>query len=146
MKTEVTRPGLKDREQAQVCAEIFMCATDLQESRATVADQKRVEGLLVGTDQSAQFGGDGESDQIVRDRQKAAALAREPFRGIGVTALGAGAVIAGVISKMLPSALAPKELTSKGGSAAAENGRDGAPMRGQQTRPKLPFIRRPVTA
>lgn len=146
METEVAGPGLKHREQAQFCAQIFMFATDIQKSRGTMADQEWVESLLVGTDQGAQLCGDGESDQVVWDRQKAAALAGEPFGGIGMSALGAGAMVAGVISKVLPSALAPIELTSEGGSAAAENGSDGAPVRGQQARTKLPFIRRPVAA
>jgi hypothetical protein len=146
MKAEVAGPGLKHCEQTQFCAEIFMLATDLQESGGTVADQKWVESLLVGTDQGAQLCGDGESDQVVRDRQEASTLASEPFGGIGMTALGAGAMITRVINKVLPSALAPKELTSAGGSTAAENGSDGAPVRGQQARTKLPFIRRPMAA
>ena len=97
-------------------------------------------------DEGAQWAGDGKGDQIIRDRQKSAALAGEPLAGIGVAALGTGAVIAGVISKMLASALAPEDLTSKCGRAATENGSDGAPVRGQQARAKLPFIRRPVAA
>jgi hypothetical protein len=60
--------------------------------------------------------------------------------------LRTGAVVAGVISKVLAAALAPEELASECGGAAVENGVDGAPVRRQQTRAKLPFVGRPVAA
>lgn len=101
---------------------------------------------MVGADEGAQLFGDGEGDQIIGHRQKPPPLALQPLGGIGMAALGAGAMVAGVIGKVQPSARAPKELTSEGGSAAAQNGRNGAPVRRQQARAKLPFIRRPVAA
>ena len=97
-------------------------------------------------DQSAEWSGNGEGHEVIRDRQKPSALTSQPFGGIGVAALRAGAVIARVINKVLPPAFAPEDLTSKRGRAATENGSDGAPVRRQQARAKLPFIRRPVAA
>jgi len=100
----------------------------------------------MGTNDGAQFGRDGEGDEVIRHRQESAALTREPFGGVGVTALRTGAVVAGMIGKMLATTIAPEELTSERGSAATENGGDGAPVRRQQTRAKLPFVGRPVAA
>ena len=55
-------------------------------------------------------------------------------------------MVAGVISKVLPAALAPEELPAQRGGTASQNGSHGAPMRRQQTGAKLAFIRRPVPA
>ncbi len=70
----------------------------------------------------------------------------EPLGGVGMTAPGTGAVIAGVVDKLLAAAVATEELSAQGGSAAGENGLDSAPVRGQQARSKLAFIRRPMAA
>ena len=97
-------------------------------------------------DDHTQLLGDGEGDQVIRHGQESPPLALQPFGGVGVAALGTGTMIARVISKVLPAAAAPEELASQCGGAAGKNGRDGAPVRGQQARAKLPFIRRPVAA
>jgi hypothetical protein len=55
-------------------------------------------------------------------------------------------MIAGVIGKVLPAALAPEDLTSENGRAATKNSSDGAPVRRQEACAKLLFIRRPVAA
>lgn len=146
MITQVTGPGLEDGEQAEFRAEVFVVARDLLQRTGALADEQRIKVLLAGADERAQFGRHGESDQIIRRRQEPLALAGQPLGGVGMAALRAGAMIAGVVGKMLPPALAPEELASERGGAATENGSNGAPMRRPQARAKLPFIRRPMAA
>ena len=70
----------------------------------------------------------------------------QPHRGIGVATLRAGPMIAGVIGKVELAAIAAEHFPAQRGSAAGDNGGDGAPMRGEQPGAKLPLIRRPVPA
>ena len=146
MKAQVARPGLQNSEQSQFGAKVFMVARDILQRTGALSDEQRIEILLVGADQRAEFRRDGEGHKRVRDGQEPLALASQPFRGVGVAALGTSAMIAGVIGKMLAPALAPEELTSERGGAAFENGSDGAPVRRPQAGAKLPFIRRPMAA
>src|SRR5690242_19307461 len=110
METEIARPGLKHGEQAQLRAEVFVRAADVLQSGRAVAKQERVEDFLVGADDRAQLFRDGEGDQVIRHGQESPPLALQPFGGVGVAALGTGAMIAGVISKVLSAAVAPEEL------------------------------------
>ena len=71
-----------------------------------MSEQEVVEELLVGADQSAQLSGDGEGDQIIRQRQESATLSVQPRGGIGVATLRTGPMIAGVISKVELAAIA----------------------------------------
>ena len=111
-----------------------------------MSEQEVVEELLVGADQSAQLSGDGEGDQIIRQRQESATLSVQPRGGIGVATLRTGPMVAGVISKVELAAIAAEQLAAQRGSAAADNGGDGASMGGEQPGAKLPLIRRPVPA
>jgi hypothetical protein len=73
-------------------------------------------------------------------------LAIQPRSGIGVTTLRTSPVIARVIGKVVLAAVAAEHFSAQCGSAAPDNGGDGAPMRGEQPGAKLPLIRRPVPA
>jgi len=55
-------------------------------------------------------------------------------------------MVAGVISKVELATVAAEQLAAQRGSAATDNGGHGVSMRRQQTRAKLPLIRRPVPA
>ena len=146
METQVAGPGLKDGEQAEFGSEILMGAADVLQRAGAVAQQEGVADFLMRADEGAQLCGDSEGDQIIRHWEESAPLALEPLGGIGMATLGTGAMIAGVISKVLAAAIALEELASEGGGPAGKNGRDGAPVRGQEARAKLPFVRRPVAA
>src|SRR5207245_4974573 len=96
--------------------------------------------------QGAQLSGDGEGDQIIRQRQGSAALSVQPLSGISVAALRTGPMIAGVISEMDLAAIAAEQFPAQRGSAATDESGDGVPMGRQQPGAKLPLIRRPVPA
>ena len=100
----------------------------------------------MGADHRPELGGHGEGDQVVGYGQQFASLAVEPLGDIGVTALGTGPVVAGVIGIVQLAAVAAVELPAQGGGAAGQKGGDGAPMRGQEARAIFPLIRRPVPA
>jgi hypothetical protein len=51
-----------------------------------------------------------------------------------------------VIGIVEPATVAVEQLAAQRGSAAADNGGDGASMGGEQPGAKLPLIRRPVPA
>jgi hypothetical protein len=146
MVTQVARPGLQHGQTTQIGAEIFVIASDVQQRARTLLEQQVVEDFLVGVDEGPQLRWHSEGDQVIRHGQQTLALAFEPLGGIGVATLGTSAMIAGVINKFPPAAVAAEELSTQGGGAAGANGLDGAPMRRQQARAKLLLIRRPVPA
>ena len=146
MITQVARPGLEQGQEADLGSEIFVVASDIPQGAGAFLQEQRIKVLLVGPDHLPELGRDGEGDQVIGHGQQFASLAVEPLGGIGVAALGTGAVIAGVIGIVLLAAVALVELPAQGGGAAGQNGGDGAPMRGQEARAKLLLIRRPVPA
>src|SRR5207248_5599716 len=146
MKAQITGPGLKHCQQAQFGAEVFVVTADVAQSAGAVLEQERIEDFLVGADEGAQLGGDGEGDQIIGEGQESAALSVQPRGGIGVTALRTGPMIARVVGKEELAAIAAEQLTAQRRSTATDNGGDGASMRTEQTGAKLPLIRRPVPA
>jgi hypothetical protein len=143
---QVASPGLEHGQQAQLSAEIFVSAPDIEQCRGTFAQEQWVKDFLVGPDDLSQLSRDGESDQVIGNGQQTSSLSMQPLCCIGLTALGAGAMIAGVINQHALSASAAEELSAQSGSAAAKNGVDGALMREEQARAKLAFIRRPMPA
>jgi hypothetical protein len=146
MKAQIAGPGLKQRQQAQLGAQIFVLAADVQQGPGSVSEQEVVEEFLVGADQSAQLSGDGEGDQIIGQGQESAALSLQPRGGIGVATLRTGPMVAGVIGKVELATIAAEQLAAQRGGAAGHNRGDGASMRGEQPGAKLPLIRRPVPA
>jgi hypothetical protein len=144
MKAQIARPSLKDRQQTQFGTQIFVFASDVEQSAGAMTEQERIEDFLMGANERAQLLGDGEGDQIIGQWQESASLSIQPGGGVGVAALWTGPVVAGVEGEMLAAALAAEQLTAQGGGATGDNGGEGAPMRGQQTGAKLPLIRRPL--
>ncbi len=114
MKAQVRCPGLKHRQQAQLSAQIFVVATDVEQGPGAVSEQEVVEEFLVGADECAQLSGDGEGDQIIRQGQESAALSFQPLGGIGVAALRTGPMVAGVIGKVELATVAAEQLATVG--------------------------------
>jgi hypothetical protein len=91
---------------ADLGAEVFVLTGYVGQRGGAFAQQQRVEGPLVGADESAQLGWHGEGDQVIEHRQEALALAIEPLGGVGMAAPGTRAVIARVIGIVLLPTLA----------------------------------------
>ena len=125
---------------------LLLCCLLCALCAGALAQQQRVKNLLVGADNFAQPFRHGEGDQVIRHGQEFAALALQPLGGIGVAAPGTGAVMAGVISEVLPATLTLVELAAQRRRAAGQKGGHGAAVRRQQPRAELPLIRRPVPA
>ena len=100
MKAQIARPGLKHRQQAQLGAQVFVLACDVEQGAGAVPEQERIEDFLMRANQSAQLPGDGEGDQIIGQGQEAAALSIQPRGGVGVAALRTGPMVAGVKRKV----------------------------------------------
>ena len=141
---QIARPGLQHGQQPDLRAEILVIACDVDERISRFAQEQSVEEFLIGANELPQLFRHGEGDEIIWDGQQAAALVMQPFGGVGVAALRTGPMIARMVNQFAPSAAAAKELRAQGRGAAGQDGLDGAPMRRQQARAKLPFIRRPV--
>jgi len=129
MKAQIPCPGLEHRQQAELGAQILVLKPDVQQCSGTVSKQQVVEQFLVGADQCAQLPGDSEGDQIIGQRQESASLSIQPLRGIGVATLRTGPMIAGVIGIVELAAIAAEHFPAQRGSAATDNGGDGATYR-----------------
>ena len=100
----------------------------------------------MGPQPGSQSFGHREGDQVIRYGQQFAPLLLDPLGGIGLSALWAGAVIAGVIDKMIAATVgATIDLATHRGGAAVEDCLHCAAMGGKDFRAELPFILRPVT-
>lgn len=123
MINESARPGMEYAKHAQLGSESAgICRQILQGARAGRKEQIQGE-LLMGTDDRAQGVRDGKGDQEVRDGQKqAGTLTRQPVVGVGLTALGTVAVVAGMIAVVnVVTVRADKELPTPSRSAAGED-------------------------
>ena len=79
MITQVASPGLQHGQATDLSAEIFVVPTNIGQGGGALTQQQRVKDFLVGADDFAQLGWDGESDHIVRHRQQTRALALKPL-------------------------------------------------------------------
>jgi hypothetical protein len=95
---EIAGPGLQDSHHADLAPDQFGVEGQLLESRRCHLEQEAIDELLMGTGQWAEFLGQGESDQEVRDRQQEVALLVEPKSSSVILAFRAVAVFAGMVA------------------------------------------------
>src|SRR5881628_2647193 len=87
----------------------------------------------------------GEGDEVIGHGQQLQLLTLDPLSGIGMAALGTGTMIAGMIDKVVLTAVgAAINFPSQSRRAAVEDGLHGPAMRSKNVRAKLPFILRPM--
>lgn len=147
MVTEVARPGLQHTEKAQLHAEMFWVGGDVLEGSAALSKEQVVAELLPGADSGAQLRRHGEGDQEVGHGQKQSFLFGDPGRSIVMSALGTGAVVAGVIGAVLLATVGTTvELPTQLGCATTPNGRHSPPMRERHPAEEFQQVRRPVAA
>ena len=138
MKPELTGPGLQHAHKTQFAAQVFGLGGDVLKSGGALAEEQRVELLLVGLKKSAEFFGKSERDQEVRDGQQFGLLACDPLGGVLMAALGTRFVIAGMISELEVAIVAAISFTAKGRGATRQNGLDGALVRRKNLLTKAP--------
>jgi len=96
-------------------------------------EQEIVNQLLVAAGELAQGVGQGEGHQKMSDRQEQFLLASQPGGGIVIAALGAVAVLTGVVAVAeLVAGGAVIDLPTQSFGAAVFNGLHHAPVRGKQ--------------
>jgi hypothetical protein len=109
--------------------------------------QQVVNALLVLAGKLAEFCGEGEGEEELRNGQQQFPLHLEPFFGLLVLALGAVAVAAGVVAVTgFAAGGTTIHLSAQGFCAAALNGAHGLAVRGQQLVGILLAIGRTIAA
>ncbi len=105
MILQLPSPGVQHGQDAELSAEIFWIGSDILKCRGAFAQQSRIALLLIRAQPLPQSFGHSEGDEVVGNGQEFAFLVLDPLGCIGLAALGAGAVIAGVIDKMMTVAV-----------------------------------------
>ena len=101
----------------------------------------------MGAQPGSQRFGHRKGDQVVGNGKKFELLPVNPLGRIGLTALRTGAMIAGVIDKMILAAIGTAiNLPAQRAGAALQDGLHGAAVGSKDRGAKLPFVLRPVLA
>ena len=122
-------PGVESPKEPKLSVELGSC--DILHSPRAFFEQDVEHQSLVGADDRTQFRRHGERNQVIRHRQQSRRLALEPFLRLAVPALGAGAMTAVVIRKVLMSAFAVVAAPSALWRMARQDRPDRLVMRGQ---------------
>jgi len=122
MENEGPRPGVHDAQHAQLRAQSFGMGGQILERLGAGAEEHIQAVLQMGSDPRTQRFGHGESHQEIGDRQQQPLpLAGQPIVGVGLPALRAVAVVAGMILVVELAALgAPEQLAAQSRGAAAQ--------------------------
>jgi hypothetical protein len=122
MELQTSSPSVEHAEESQFGAEVFGMGGDVLQGGCAFPQEQPVACLLMGAQPWAECFGHREGDQVIRDRQEFALLLLDPKSRIGFAALRTGAVIAGVVDKMLLAAVwAAIELPAQSGSATSQD-------------------------
>ena len=112
-----------------------------------MAQQKRVALFLMGAQPLPQTFRNGEGNQIIGNRQEFELLLLDPVGGVVLAALRTGAMVAGMIDKVVLTTVdTAKHLATQRRGAAIEDCLHRPAMRGKERGAKLPFILRPILA
>ena len=147
MKKHAPRPGVKDADKGGLSAEMFGRGAERLEGGGLGGEKGGEKFRGEEKKGGAEFGGNGDGEQIIRDGQKARLLAATPERGVTPAAAGTGAVVATVIKKMAALAgEAMMQATATPWRAAAQDGLDGRPGAGRDGTFRGPDKSAPVLA
>jgi hypothetical protein len=131
MVDEGAGPGVEKTEQAQSGTQAFGVAAQILESLGAGGEEERVTQLGMGTDPAAQGIREGKGDQEIRDGQEELGLMSQPGLGVGLTALGAMAIVAGMVGVVVGVTVgAGEERASQSRGAAVEDGLQNLPLAG----------------
>ena len=125
-------PGVEDADKGGLSAEIFGRGAEGLKGGSFGGEKS---GIKFGGKEEkgrAEFGGNGDGEQVIGDGQEAGFLAAAPERGVTPAAARARAVVATVIKKM--AALAGDAMVQAAAAAwraTAQNGLDGRPGAGR---------------
>ena len=141
MVEELAGPGVEYADHPEAGADEPWILSQLLQGRGGSAKEQVVDRLLIAARERAQLGGQGKGDQKVSNRQQQTLLRLQPSISLFILALGAVAVLAGVIAVALLLALgAVIELAAQTRGAAAFNVLHGAVVRGQHAVAELSAI------
>src|SRR6185312_8196532 len=106
MMQQILAPGMKNAEEADVCAEMFGIARDGEQRFGGGAKQNAIDGLLVIKREARERLGQSEDDVKIFDRQQFSLPALQPLDTVRPLTLRTMAVAAGVIAVARVAALA----------------------------------------
>jgi len=144
MEPKLARPGLKDAQKTQLGAEVLGVGGDILESAGTLLEEQTVEFLLVRPEQSAQLFWQSKGDQEIGNWKQFGLLQFDPVVGVLMAALGAGPMIAGMISEVEGATITAVSFPAHWGGATRQNGLDGALVRRKNLLAKAPLVLWPV--
>jgi hypothetical protein len=147
VKDQLAGPGVENTQEPELSAQVFWMGGNLLQDGRAFGKKQAIKLFLVGPNDIPQLLRNSESHQEIRNRQQTVLLRFNPLLGLGVAALGASSVVAGMISEVFAATEgATKKLTTQSGRTTAQDRLHCSSMRGQQGRSKALLIRRPMAA
>ncbi len=135
MVDELLRPGVEHRKHANVAAHMARVAGQFDNGLRRGLHEQRVGDFLPAAQRLAQFIRHGDGDMKVRAGQKFALPRFEPSLRLIRMAFGTASVPAGMVGiDVLVATIATPEMPAERFGAAGQNVRDGAAMRGRNSR------------
>lgn len=132
MEGEGARPGVEHSENAQAATDPLAVVGELLDSGCGLSQEDGIGEVLMGASEPAQFGRQGEGEQIVGAGQEAGAQLLEPASGLVLVTLGAVSVAAGVVGVVEGRTVATaKQRAAQRGCSAPDDVVHGAQVRWQ---------------
>jgi len=144
MEPKLARPGLKNAQETQLGAEVFGGGGDILEGAGSFLEEQIVELLLVRPEESAQLSWQSKGDQEIRGWKQLGLLPLDPVGGVLMAALGAGPMMAGMVSEVEVTTITAVSFPAQLSGAARQNGLDGALVRRKNLLAKTPLVLWPV--
>ena len=144
MVTQIARPGLQHRGQAQFGSEMFGLGGEVLQRARAFLEQRAIPGLHGRANGFAQFFGHGERHQKIRHGQQPGALLRQPRRRVVAATAGTGAMVARMIGEMFLAADTAVALPAQRRRPAPQDGPHGGALFFRDQPSELRKIRRPV--
>jgi len=128
MEEHAPSPGVEDADEGWLAAQIFERGAEGFESGSLGCEEGGIKFGRKEEESGAEFSGNGDGEQIIRDGQKACLLPAAPERGVTPAAARTRAVVAAVVKEMAAAAGgAMVQAAAASRRAATENGLDGRP-------------------
>jgi len=144
MEPKLARPGLKNAQETQLGAEVFGSGGDILEGAGAFLEEQIIERLLVLPEESAQLYWQSKGDQEIGDWKQLGLLPLDPVVGVLMAALGAGPMMAGMISEVPVTTLTAVGFSAQLGRATRQKGLDGALVRRKKLLAKAPLVLWPM--
>src|SRR3989454_12514436 len=104
MELYVPPPGVQNTQNTQFSSQVLWPSCHILQGGGALAQQKRVALFLMGAQPLPQTLGNSEGNQIIGNGQELEFLLFDPLDGVALAALRTGAMVVGLIDKVVPAA------------------------------------------